>query len=65
MVSVSSSQRPNVASIQTSDPLLKDASIPGVIQEFVKTLKKSGIPEGKLSKLSKDGALEEYIHGVD
>jgi hypothetical protein len=47
----------------TSDPLLKDASIPGVIQELVKTLKKSGIPEGKISRLTKDGALEEYIHG--
>ena len=47
----------------TSDPLLKDASIPGVIQELVKTLKKSGIPEGKISRLTKEGALEEYIHG--
>ncbi len=45
----------------TSDPILKDASIPLVLQEFVKTLKKSGIPEGKLTKLSKEGVLEEYV----
>jgi hypothetical protein len=35
----------------------------GVIQELIKTLKKSGIPEGKISRLTKDGTLEEYIHG--
>jgi hypothetical protein len=34
-----------------------------ILQEFTKTLKKIGIPEGKMTKVNKDGVLDEYTFG--
>jgi len=44
-----------------SDAILRAAPISGVIQEVAKSLKKIGVPEGKINKIGKDGTLDEYI----
>jgi len=44
-----------------SDAILRAAPISGVIQEVAKSLKKIGVPEGKINKIGKDGTLDEYV----
>jgi hypothetical protein len=44
-----------------NDAVLQTSSISGVLQELARSLKKIGLPEGKITKVGKDGTLEEYI----